>query len=500
MCYSAGEMLVAALLLSVLVELTLYQVPGLWKFRRALVIMPLFLTVVAGVGLLWSGTFLAVLTAVVAGFRVLNDLRLVKARMHERYLWFATRRTAYTLAMVQLLVLLMSYATLPSSSTLFWVLGGVQVIAATVMLAGTIRSLVKTKYRPLDHHTADRELPTVTVAIPARNETANLEACLHSILANDYPKLEIVVLDDDSHDATPDIIKSFAQDGVRFTKGQQFDARWLAKNQAYDQLADEANGELLLFCGVDVRLGPQTIRSLVALAQSRNKQMVSVMPRRLTSELSGTLIQSMRYWWELVPPRRLFNKPAVLSTCWLIDREQYRRLGGMEAVRRAIIPERYFARELAKTDQYGFVRANDILDVQTRKNWRDQYDTAIRTRYPQLQHRPEWALLMTLVQAALLLGPFAVVLASWWSGKVGGAVILSALAALCLVTIHVLIVRVTDPANVLLAAVDFPVAALCEITLGYISMFRYEFSAVEWKGRNVAAPVMHVYPSLPPGA
>ena len=48
-----------------------------------------------------------------------------------------------------------------------------------------------------------------TIVIPARNEAANIKACLESIIAQDYPKdlYEVIVVDDFSEDATPEIVK-----------------------------------------------------------------------------------------------------------------------------------------------------------------------------------------------------------------------------------------------------------------------------------------------------
>src|SRR5690606_4941791 len=101
----------------------------------------------------------------------------------------------------------------------------------------------------------------------------------------------------------------------------------------------EATGELILFCGVDVRLGPHAIRALTTTLLSRKKSMISVMPLRFYSKLNEAFIQPMRYWWELVPPRKLVNRPPVLSTCWLVARKQLAKAGGFAAVSHSIIPE-----------------------------------------------------------------------------------------------------------------------------------------------------------------
>ena len=47
--------------------------------------------------------------------------------------------------------------------------------------------------------------PLVSVLIPARNEALNIEACVGSLLRQDYPRYELLVLDDHSEDGTGEI-------------------------------------------------------------------------------------------------------------------------------------------------------------------------------------------------------------------------------------------------------------------------------------------------------
>lgn len=488
------------MLLSVGLEWMIYVGPGLWPVRRYAIGVPLFLTAFGTSAFVieqWQfGPSLLIPLLVVALFRVINHLRIAEGRMHEAYLRRTTRRTGFFLGVLQLLLILAWNLVELGIVQVLPYLAGAQVAVAAGVLLITVRNIVKSKHRPVLEKYADKELPTVTVAIPARNETAELEDCLRSILANNYPKFEVLVLDDCSHDRTPDIIKQFAQQGVRFTKGAEPTGRWLAKNQAYDKLADEANGEILLFCGVDVRFGPETIRALVTTMQSRKKDMISVLPRRLSSDVAAAFVQPLRYWWELALPRRYFNRPSVLSTCWMIRRKVLKKLGGFEAVQHAILPEGYFAREAVKSDAYSFVRADDVLDVQTRKGLPEQRETAIRMRYPQLRRRLEWVMLLAGAEILFLAVPFGIALSTFWAGF---GLIQAAAAATCLLLIltHVAIVQVSNPANVLVAAFNLPVVIVTELFLGLASMYKYEFSTVEWKGRNICTPVMHVIPKLP---
>ena len=54
--------------------------------------------------------------------------------------------------------------------------------------------------------------PLVSVCVPARNEERDIEVCLVSLLQQDYPEFEVIVVDDNSTDATPEILRSLQKE------------------------------------------------------------------------------------------------------------------------------------------------------------------------------------------------------------------------------------------------------------------------------------------------
>lgn len=434
-------------------------------------------------------------------YRMFNLVRIAQKRMYEHYLRIATARTSAILAGMQLIVV--GLAALwqhwqTASSNLWAALTVLQFAVALVFVLSVVRTMRRTAWPIQKNHYSDAELPSVTVAIPARNETEDLQQCLQSVIASNYPKLEIIVLDDCSQTKrTPEIIREFAHDGVRFIKGSEPSKTWLPKNQAYARLADEASGAYIIFCGVDMRFQPHTIRSMITTMLDRNKEMLSILPRR-RPEYYGhfSLIQVMRYWWELVPPRRLFNRPPVLSSCWAITHKALKKTGGFDAIRRAIVPEAYFARELTKSDGYSFLRS-DGLGLESTKSIANQRSTAIRMRYPQLHRRPENVAFLSLLELCFLVAPFMLAVAGFWVSLGTVAHVLAGSASVLLVASYVIVGNSTRVITPWFALISQPVAALADIVLVHYSMSKYEFSTVEWKGRNVCIPVMHVTPHLP---
>lgn len=472
-------------------ELTLAGIGVSGKLRQGLAfIIAIYVIISTALSLGWFSYWFAIVICLFLPFRLLNISRSIQNRMHVSYLRRVSARTSVWLIVIHAL----AYVLVSDALRTYWMyFPVVMLLVAAGMFGLVLFHIRKTRHIKNTNHFSDKDLPTVSVCIPARNETDALERCLRSVLANDYPKLEILVLDDCSQDRTAEIIKSFAHQGVRFVQGDEPQERWLAKNQAYNKLATEANGDLLLFCGVDVRFGPHAVKSLVSTMLNRQKSMISVLPLRFYSKLSDSLVQPMRYWWELIPPRKLFRRPAVLSTCWLVSRKQLKKAGGFSAVSHAIIPEGYFARHFIQTDSYSFIRADEELDIRTAKPFEEQWNTAIRTNYPQIRRRPEMALVLTAFTCIFMLLPFVLLVHAVFSQNLILLLISWATCSLLIFT-HVSILRVSDPANAPIGFFTMPVAALVEMLIGHVSMIRYEFGRVDWKDRNICVPVMHTVP------
>jgi glycosyltransferase involved in cell wall biosynthesis len=484
----------------------LLAVPLVWKARAVLVPLILVLLIIgSGWALYAHPMFVSYWLVVIAAYRALNLLRIIKNRMHPQYLYRVVTRTSAAIIGLQIISVAIWYicSVLALEGSRFWIYFNIlQAVCVIIIFLSTERHLRTTLPPVSADHITDKELPTLTVAIPARNETEDLQTCLETLTASDYPKLEIIVLDDCSQNSrTPEIIRGFAQKGVRFLQGEDIKPNWLAKNQAYQQLLDAASGDYILFAGVDTRFEPESLRRLVESVVHKNKSMISVIPsnkiQSLFSQSESILLQPVRYAWEISLPRKMFNRPPVLSTCWIIQRKTLQSAGGFAAVSRSIVPESYFARVCAVHDGYSFMQSNEYIGVKSHKATPLQLDTAIRTRYPQLHRRPELVLLISVVEVFGLLLPF------YFLGLylVRGVGLLTLLLTLfnCVLILMAFgrVVCLTYRSFMFRAFLLAPLAVVADLIILNLSMYRYEFSEVIWKGRNVCIPVMHVIPKLP---
>ena len=89
--------------------------------------------------------------------------------------------------------------------------------------------------------------PLISVCIPARNEERNIRWCVEAMLAQDYPNLEVIVLDDRSTDSTPQILRQLSaqNDRLKIINGSGLPEGWAGKPHALYRAAAAARGEWL---------------------------------------------------------------------------------------------------------------------------------------------------------------------------------------------------------------------------------------------------------------
>jgi glycosyltransferase involved in cell wall biosynthesis len=131
----------------------------------------------------------------------------------------------------------------------------------------------------------DDECPSIALIFAARDEEEKLPTALATLAAIDYPKLEIIAVDDRSHDATGRILDEFARDCGRFAEKRRSSAPplqvrvihvdslprgWLGKPHGLYRGYEKSTAEWLLFTDADVRFAPEALRRAMSLAKKRD--------------------------------------------------------------------------------------------------------------------------------------------------------------------------------------------------------------------------------------
>lgn len=337
--------------------------------------------------------------------------------------------------------------------------------------------------------TSLEDLPTVSVCVPARNETFALASCLDSILASDYPKLEVLVLDDCSQDNTSQLIKSFAHAGVRFIEGKPPTDGWLGRNQACDMLAKEASGSFLLYVDVDTRLSKTTISQLIDYALLKRISMLSVLPERRELWRASVLLAPLRYFWQMVVPQ-FIHTPAA-TALWLVRRKKLFEVGGFDEIKSEIMPENILARTFDLRGTYRYLLNGHQLGVFYAKKWTSQVETGMRLAYPTFEKRPYIVMLASLALYVFGIVPYLVLffaaISQEWNAVVATSVAIVTVFSIMYLLYTVRVWRTGWFFTPLL----LPMLLLQEIAIILASMVGYEFNKITWKGRNICYPVLY---------
>lgn len=183
--------------------------------------------------------------------------------------------------------------------------------------------------------------PTLSVVFAARNEARAIEAAVRSMLALDYPDLEIVAVDDRSEDATGEILDRLAAEDARLRVHhvRALPAGWLGKNHALHAGAALAQGEFILFTDADILYHPQAMRGALHHAAAQKLDHLAVIPELL---LEGQMLPMMMAYftfcfamgfqpWKARDPAS--DKFVGLGAFNLVRRARYLSLGGHERIR-----------------------------------------------------------------------------------------------------------------------------------------------------------------------
>lgn len=324
-----------------------------------------------------------------------------------------------------------------------------------------------------DQSDKDIELPTVSVCIAARDETHAMTQCLERVVASEYPKLEVIVLDDGSRDNTSVLIKSFAHAGVRFVDGEPLPDGWLGKNYAQSLLAKEASGKYVFFMDVDTLIERHTISRAVSYMLRHEARMASFIPIRDDGWQTSTLMTTMRHFWTCI--RFTPARPRAASNAWLIERQLVLdQLDTDETLPLSMLMETRIARKLADQHQYRLAMSDTWLGIRYEKKWSSQIETSIRLLYPQCDAyvlQVLWLVLLMLVAVA----PYVLV---WWEPW-------ALMPIIAQYGIAYYYLRKAWGRYRFAGALLVPFTIAQEITLLIVSTYRYKRGTVTWKGRPI---------------
>lgn len=229
--------------------------------------------------------------------------------------------------------------------------------------------------------TAEASRPMVSVLVPARNEGRVIHRTLLALLAQEYPHYEVILLDDHSQDGTAQIAAQAAgaDPRLKILPGRDLPPGWTGKNWACWQLAECAQGELLVFTDADVYWAPGALSSLVDRMAERRADVFTVWPTQETITWAERLVIPMMmfavlaYLPEIAQRFTSFASLAAANgQCLAFRRAAYEQTGGHKAVAAQVVEDVSLAR-LALRQRLRLVMAlgADQISGRMYHNWRE---------------------------------------------------------------------------------------------------------------------------------
>ena len=277
------------------------------------------------------------------------------------------------------------------------------------------------RFRPGEYQ--EREVwPSVSLIVAARNEEGGVEAAVTSLLALDYPDLEIVVADDRSTDSTGAILDRMAARDPRIEviHIESIPSGWLGKCNALQKAADGASGEILLFTDADVVMHPSTLRVTVGHMLDRGLDHLTAAPRiPARSTALAIFFSAFTFFfslysrgWRASNPKR--KEHVGIGAFNMVRAETYRAAGGHSRIRMRPDDDMMLGKVLRmKGARQELVAAQRLLEVEWYSSVPALVDGLMKNAFSGMNYRLSLVIGATIAQFLLSIWPFlALVLTS----------------------------------------------------------------------------------------
>ena len=361
----------------------------------------------------------------------------------------------------------------------------ISIVLLAVILAVTLFNTVTAPM--LKKSVGLQSRPRVSVLIPARNEEANVGACIEGFLSQNYDNFEIHVLNDQSTDRTGTIIEKFGEQypEVQALQGKPLPAGWNGKNWACHQLSQYANGEILIFTDADNRPAPNAIANTVAYMQKLELGLFSAFPEKVTVTLGEKLVvpvvdmfvyAGLPLWLTYFSG---FPSLAAASGLWIaFTREAYQLVGGHQAVSNQIVEDVELSR-LAKKRGITILTSAGTRVVSCRMyhSFSEVWNGFSKNLFGLVGYKmiPFFILMLGLFTMCVL--PYITV----WFATLRGLAIVAIVMNIVMRMVLALKYRHPFFTSVIL----HPFGVLLTLLIGINSFFQVRHGRLQWKGRQI---------------
>jgi GT2 family glycosyltransferase len=212
------------------------------------------------------------------------------------------------------------------------------------------RRLLGSRSHPGQHS----DLPRLTMLVAAKDEEEHIGACVNSLLKQDYPNLEVIVIDDRSDDRTPMILKRLEEESngrLRVISILELEDGWFGKNNAMREGVAASGGDWLCFTDADCRMtSVRTLSVAMQEAQQHNVDFLTMTPVLEMNTLwekitQPACAQTLMFWFQ---PSRVNDPNRATAYAngafMLMSRDCYLTIGGHDRVKTEVNEDIQLAR------------------------------------------------------------------------------------------------------------------------------------------------------------
>ncbi len=204
--------------------------------------------------------------------------------------------------------------------------------------------------------------PSITVIVPARNESSKVAACLQSLIDQQHPSLHIIAVDDRSTDTTGAIMNTLALQHpgqLNVLHITELPTGWLGKTHAMASAARHAiaihKPDYLLFTDGDVLFRPDALRLALAHAVATRADHLTVLPTTLHESASESMLLAYLHVlgllavrpWRVSDPKALRDAIGI-GAFNLVRTAVYQQIGGFDALRMEVVEDLTFGRNIKR--------------------------------------------------------------------------------------------------------------------------------------------------------
>jgi hopene-associated glycosyltransferase HpnB len=329
----------------------------------------------------------------------------------------------------------------------------------------------------------DAVLEDITVLIPARNEAEVIQRTLRALIKQG-PGLKIVLIDDNSEDATVEKAHELRISDLRIVQSAPLPSGWSGKLWALEQGRQHVTTPRALLLDADIELAPGIVKTLRKKMAQQGIPFVSLMAMFSMSGIwEKLLMPAFVHFFKILYPFRRVNSQqtraaAAAGGCILVETRLLDQIGGFASIKSAVIDDCALARRVKSQGcKIWLGLTHSVKSIRSYEQLREIWDMVARTAFAQLRYSIGLLMLCTLVMLLVYQAPVALVLSA------NGVIRYLALASLMIMFVTYLpILRFYDRSWGW--ALGLPMVAGLFLAMTWTSAIRYwRGERSRWKGR-----------------